>query len=52
MNMQSHEHVEYRSSVANLAVSATIHCLTGCAIGEIVDLILDVTLGWLVSYGR
>ena len=31
MNMQIHEYVEYRSSVADLAVSDTIHCLTGCA---------------------
>ena len=48
MNMQSHEQVEYRSSVADLAVSATIHCLTRCAIGEINGLILDATLGWSV----
>ncbi len=48
MNMQDHEQVEYRSSVADLAVSATIHCLTRCAIGEINGLILDATLGWSV----
>ncbi len=48
MNMQSHEQVEYRSSVADLAVSATIHCLIGCAIGEIVGLTLGVMLGWSV----
>ncbi len=29
-----------------LAVSATIHCLTGCIIGETIGLVLGVSLGW------
>jgi Domain of unknown function (DUF4396) len=29
-----------------MAVSATLHCLTGCAIGEIVGLIIGTALGW------
>jgi hypothetical protein len=29
-----------------LATSATLHCLTGCAIGEWVGLAIGVTLGW------
>lgn len=31
------------------AVSATIHCLTGCAIGEITGLIIGEILGWTTS---
>lgn len=33
------------SSVNRMAVSATLHCLTGCAIGEIVGLIIGTALG-------
>jgi hypothetical protein len=29
-----------------MAISATLHCLTGCAIGEIVGLIIGTALGW------
>lgn len=29
-----------------MAASATLHCLTGCAIGEIVGLIAATALGW------
>ena len=32
-------------SVNRMAISATLHCLTGCAIGEIVGLILGTALG-------
>jgi preprotein translocase subunit SecG len=32
-------------SVDRMAVSATLHCLTGCAIGEIVGLIIGTALG-------
>jgi hypothetical protein len=28
------------------AVSATLHCLTGCAIGEILGMIIGTALGW------
>jgi len=33
------------STLNNLAVRATLHCLTGCAIGEIVGLVLGQALG-------
>jgi Domain of unknown function (DUF4396) len=33
-------------SVNRLAMSATIHCLTGCAIGEVLGLIIASQLGW------
>jgi hypothetical protein len=28
------------------AISATLHCLTGCAIGEILGMVLTTALGW------
>jgi hypothetical protein len=39
-----HDYGRKTSSMA-LAASATVHCLTGCAIGEIVGLAIGVTLG-------
>src|SRR3982751_3753830 len=29
-----------------LALSATVHCLTGCAIGEVLGMILSTWWGW------
>ncbi|MNT50271.1 hypothetical protein D3C72_1871850 [compost metagenome] len=29
-----------------MAASATLHCLTGCAIGEVAGLIIGTALGW------
>ena len=29
-----------------LALSATLHCLTGCAIGEVLGLVIATALGW------
>ena len=34
------------SEINKTAFSATLHCLTGCAIGEIVGLITGESLGW------
>ncbi|HYH93071.1 MAG TPA: DUF4396 domain-containing protein [Candidatus Saccharimonadales bacterium] len=34
------------SSIDRLALSATIHCLTGCAIGEVLGLVIATALGW------
>lgn len=33
-------------SLNQTAVSATLHCLTGCAIGEIMGLVIGESLGW------
>jgi hypothetical protein len=33
-------------SLDRLAFSATVHCLTGCAIGEILGLVIATALGW------
>jgi Domain of unknown function (DUF4396) len=34
------------ASLNRLAFSATLHCLTGCAIGEILGLAIATSLGW------
>jgi uncharacterized protein DUF4396 len=37
---------ETANSLNQLALSATIHCLTGCAIGEVLGLVIGTALGW------
>jgi hypothetical protein len=34
------------ASLNGLALSATFHCLVGCALGEIVGMIIAISLGW------
>lgn len=34
------------ASLNATAASATLHCLTGCALGEIIGLIIGTVLGW------
>jgi hypothetical protein len=29
-----------------MAFSATVHCLTGCAIGEVLGMVIGIALGW------
>lgn len=33
-------------SLNKIAASATLHCLTGCAIGEVLGMIISTALGW------
>ena len=40
-----HDHAQHDSSWRT-AISATLHCLTGCAIGEILGLVLATWWGW------
>jgi hypothetical protein len=42
--MSTHAHAEV--SLNRLAASATTHCLTGCAIGEVLGFIIGTALGW------
>ena len=35
-----------RSSLTRSAIQATLHCLTGCAIGEVLGMVLATALGW------
>ena len=34
------------SELTRTAISATLHCLTGCAFGEILGLVIATALGW------
>jgi hypothetical protein len=38
--------VEGNASLNRLAFSATAHCLTGCAIGEVLGMMIGIALGW------
>jgi hypothetical protein len=54
--MTSHEHTGERAhhghhghaeqSLNRTAFSATVHCLTGCAIGEVLGVAIGTALGW------
>jgi hypothetical protein len=35
-----------RRSLNRTAISATAHCLTGCAIGEVLGMVIGTALGW------
>jgi Domain of unknown function (DUF4396) len=34
------------TTLNRLAFSATLHCLTGCAIGEVLGMVIGTALGW------
>lgn len=40
---QAHVH---GSSLNRLAFTATLHCLSGCAVGEVLGLVIGTALGW------
>ena len=47
--MEAHkEHSAHavEQSLNRVAFSATVHCLTGCAIGEVLGMIIGTALGW------
>ena len=41
-----HDHSAHGGSLNRVAFSATAHCLTGCAIGEVLGVIIGTALGW------
>ena len=41
--MTTHAHA---ASLNRTAASATLHCLTGCAIGEVLGVVIGTVLGW------
>ena len=41
-----HQHAAQAPSLNRTAWSATLHCLTGCAIGEVLGMIIGTALGW------
>jgi len=46
MNQEHHSHDG--ANLNRMAASATLHCLTGCAIGEVAGLIIGTALGWSI----
>ena len=46
--MAQHAHAAHGAgqSLNRLVFSATVHCLTGCAIGEVLGMIIGTALGW------
>jgi hypothetical protein len=44
--MTTHEHHQGMDATWTVALSATLHCLTGCAIGEVLGMIIGSALGW------
>lgn len=43
--VKSNNHQQGNDGIDAMAVSATLHCLTGCAIGEVLGLIIGTALG-------
>ena len=41
-----HDQREQPPSLSHSAVQATLHCLTGCAIGEVLGMVLAAAFGW------
>src|SRR5262245_45178764 len=41
-----HAHYGHEQSLNRTALSATAHCLTGCAIGEVLGMVLATWWGW------
>lgn len=47
MEHAGHEHAGAGpTSLDRMAVRATLHCLTGCAIGEVLGMVIATALGW------
>ena len=46
--MADMEHASHHAtaSLNQLAFSATVHCLTGCAIGEVLGMVISTAFGW------
>jgi hypothetical protein len=38
-----------QSNLTKTAISATLHCLTGCAIGEVLGMVISTAFGWDVA---
>jgi hypothetical protein len=44
--MNARAHHRTHGSLNHLALAATLHCLTGCGIGEVLGLVIAAWLGW------
>jgi hypothetical protein len=45
-NPHHHHDMHAQASLTRTAWSATLHCLTGCAIGEVLGMVIGTALGW------
>lgn len=45
-HVHAHHVQQHGASLNTLAWSATLHCLTGCAIGEVLGMVIGTALGW------
>ena len=43
---EQHDHHGHEGALNAVALSATLHCLTGCAIGEVLGMIIGTALGF------
>ncbi|MGW1719692.1 DUF4396 domain-containing protein [Streptomyces sp. NPDC002156] len=43
---QQHSHHHAPAATWAVAVQATLHCLTGCAIGEVLGMVIGTAFGW------
>jgi len=46
MSTHIHQGHDVASGLTRTAISATLHCLTGCAIGEVLGMVLATWWGW------
>jgi hypothetical protein len=46
MDHAHHQHTKQPDSLTGSAVQATLHCLTGCAIGEVLGMVLATAFGF------
>ena len=46
MEHHAHDHSPEGAELTRTAISATVHCLTGCAIGEVLGMVLATAFGW------
>jgi hypothetical protein len=42
----THDRPAEGRELTRMAISATLHCLTGCAIGEVLGVVIGTALGW------
>ncbi|MDX2541365.1 DUF4396 domain-containing protein [Streptomyces sp. WI04-05B] len=46
MEHETHAHQHTPAASWTVAVQATLHCLTGCAIGEVLGMVVGTAFGW------
>lgn len=46
MGAHAHDESQADDGLTGTAISATLHCLTGCAIGEVLGMVLSTWWGW------